>query len=65
MEFLDGWAIGIGDGVCRYVSAAGHDSLYRSLCNAGPSAAGWRLVFFLAIFAFVSVLVWRMFRPAT
>jgi|WetSurMetagenome_2_1015567.scaffolds.fasta_scaffold1742068_2 hypothetical protein len=65
MEFLDGWAMGIGNGVCRYVSAAGHDSLYRSLCNSGPSAAGWRLVLFVAIFACVSVLVWRMFRPAT
>lgn len=65
MEELDSWAVAIGDHACRYISGAGHDSLYGALCSNGPSAAGWRLLFFLAIFAAVTVLVWRMFRPAT
>jgi hypothetical protein len=64
MDKLDGWAVSVGDSVCRYISISGHDSLYSSLCSSGPSAAGWRLLLLFAVFAGISVFVWRMFRPA-
>jgi len=62
MEFLDGWAIAVGDSPCRYMARHGHQALEGLFCSKGAYSAGWRL-FFAAIFlAIITYVLYRMLR---
>ena len=62
MEFLDGWAIAIGDSTCRYLSSHGHQGLQGLFCADGAYSAGWRVIFAAIAVSVVTYIVYRMVR---
>ena len=62
MEFLDGWAISIGDSTCRYLSSHGHEGLRGLICSDGSYSAGWRVVVVAVFLAIVTYVVYRTVR---
>jgi hypothetical protein len=62
MEWLDGWAIAVGDTACRYLSRNDHDTLFQFLCDDGSSPAGWRMFGYALVFVAGSGLLWRLLR---
>ena len=62
MNWLDGWAIAVGESSCRYLSRNGHDTIYQFLCDDGSSSAGWRMLGYALVFVAGSGLMWRLLR---
>lgn len=62
MDWLDGWAVAMGDTACRYLSNNNHDTIYQSLCDDGYSSAGWKLAAGVIMFLGISALMWRLLR---
>lgn len=62
MEFLDGWAMSIGDWSCRYMGRHGHDGLQGLFCSDGAYSAGWRVVTAILVILILAYVLVRNLR---
>lgn len=64
MEYLDRWAVSIGDTSCRYLGRNGYDGLQGMICSDGAYSAGWRIIIATLLILVLVYVGMRMFRTS-
>ena len=63
MGGLDGWAIVVGDSVCRYFGHNNHDIMQGIFCSDGSYSAGWRVIAATVAVAVVGFIFFKLLKP--